>query len=77
MTILWDAIVPSRQNNFKVNPNIDTSYGPYDLGSIMHYALDADSRNGLNTMELKVAYEGWAEQLGRLEDRMNVRVSCW
>ena len=24
----------------------------------MHYALDADSQNGLNTMALKVAYNG-------------------
>ena len=45
-----------------INPNIDTSYGPYDLGSIMHYALDTYSRNGSNTMKLKMAYEGVAGQ---------------
>ena len=48
----------AHRQDFNINPNIDTSYGPYDLGSIMHYALDADSRNGSNTMALMVAYNG-------------------
>ena len=56
--VLWDNIRPVQRDDYNVKPSIDTSYGPYDFGSIMHYSLNANSINGSNTLEPKVPYEG-------------------
>ena len=61
--IIWENIIPNHLNDFeKLNPDVYDSLGVgYDLGSIMHYQLNAFSINdSLPTIRVKegVNYTG-------------------
>jgi hypothetical protein len=52
--ILWDNIQSGFEHNFDKNDgDSNTDIGAYDFASIMHYALNAFSKNGMNTIEPK------------------------
>jgi hypothetical protein len=50
--ILWDNIRDGFGDQFeRATGDSNTDLGPYDFGSLMHYPLDAFSKNGQNTIE--------------------------
>ncbi|XP_059608085.1 seminal metalloprotease 1-like [Phlebotomus argentipes] len=52
--ILWENIKNETKTNFeKYDATISSDFGvPYDYGSVMHYATNAFSANGLKTIEI-------------------------
>jgi hypothetical protein len=48
--INWANIIPGNEANFFQHITDGDDIGPYDFGSIMHYARDAFSVNGLDTI---------------------------
>jgi hypothetical protein len=49
--ILWDNIKDGYDDQFEVaSGDANTDFGPYDFGSLMHYPLNAFSKNGQNTI---------------------------
>ncbi len=63
ITILEDNIEPAQLYNF--TKRTTTSYSDYDFMSIMHYPLNAYTKNGLQTMSPKAGYEEIAQQAGQ------------
>jgi PKD repeat protein len=59
--ILFDNVEDGQESNFEKKCDGTTDFGVnYDFGSMMHYALDAFSKNGQPTMRLRpgVTYSG-------------------
>ena len=58
--ILWENIMTDKEYNFNIEPRryIQSFSSDYDYGSIMHYSLNAFSKNGKPTMKPKRAYTG-------------------
>jgi hypothetical protein len=55
----------SCDHNFAIHADADV-YGPYDLGSIMHYGAFAFSRNGQPTITVNEPYtDDWQSRLGQ------------
>ena len=52
LTLLRDNIVPEWIGQFDVRTNVDYQGEHYDYGSVMHYELNAYTRNGLNTLRI-------------------------
>jgi hypothetical protein len=50
--VLWQNIQSGLESNFYQHITDGEDQGPYDLGSIMHYPLDAFSKNGQPTLRL-------------------------
>ncbi|TRZ42555.1 Dot/Icm T4SS effector Zinc-dependent metalloprotease LegP [Robertkochia solimangrovi] len=48
--IEWDNILEGREHNFNQHISDGDDYGTYDYGSIMHYPVNAFSKNGNNTI---------------------------
>ena len=82
--ILWENINENFTDNFKVQERseIDSLGVPYDLGSIMHYPLNAYSKNGLATIEVlpNVSFSGVIGQRDHLSNydqrQTNLLYSC-
>lgn len=51
--IVWANIQPSASHNFNQHIVDGIDLGEYDYGSIMHYPVDAFSKNGQNTIKPK------------------------
>ena len=51
--IAWANIQPSASHNFSQHIQDGLDLGDYDYGSIMHYPIDAFSKNGQNTIKPK------------------------
>jgi hypothetical protein len=66
--ILFDNVEDGKAHNFEKRCDDATDLGPYDFGSIMHYPLDAFSKNGQNTIRLRpnVTYDGTIGQRSAL-----------
>jgi len=67
--ILTANITPGREFNFDKECTGATDIGNYDFGSIMHYALDNFSSNGMPTMRLRpgITYSGEIGQRDALD----------
>jgi len=51
--VVWGNIIPSTSHNFDQHVVDGIDLGNYDYGSIMHYPVDAFSKNGQNTLRPK------------------------
>lgn len=54
ITINWDNITAGKEHNFNKHTTDGIDIGAYDYGSIMHYSAGAFSKNGNNTITVKV-----------------------
>lgn len=54
ITINWANIQDGKSHNFNKHVSDGTDIGTYDYGSIMHYGKTAFSKNGNNTINIKV-----------------------
>ena len=54
ITINWSNIQDGKSHNFNKHVSDGTDIGTYDYGSIMHYGKTAFSKNGNNTIDIKV-----------------------
>lgn len=52
--IRWANITAGREHNFDKHVADGTDIGTYDYGSIMHYGKTAFSKNGNNTIDIKI-----------------------
>jgi hypothetical protein len=50
VTVNWGNIVKGKEHNFNTHEEDGDNIGPYDYGSIMHYARTAFSSNGQDTI---------------------------
>ena len=66
--IQFDNVEDDKKNNFDKHCDDATDYSAYDFGSLMHYPLDAFSKNGQNTIKLRpgVTYDGTIGQRSML-----------
>ncbi|RDJ05061.1 M12 family metallopeptidase [Rhizobium grahamii] len=67
--IRYERIEPGLEHNFSQHIHDGIDVMEYDLGSIMHYPLDAFSVDGQPTIELLEPYDGVVGQRERLSDR--------
>jgi hypothetical protein len=67
VTIRWDNIQPGTENNFAILSN-SLDQGNYDFDSVMHYGLNSFSKNGQNTIQLKVNYDSLIGQRDHLSN---------
>jgi hypothetical protein len=74
--IQFDHIEEDQKHNFQIACDGWTDVGGYDFGSIMHYPLDAFSKDGQPTMKLRpgISYSGVIGQTSALgaSDRLTV-----
>ncbi|MCK6692718.1 MAG: M12 family metallopeptidase [Thermoanaerobaculia bacterium] len=54
ITINWSNIQDGKSHNFDKHISDGTDIGTYDYGSIMHYGKTAFSKNGNNTIDIKI-----------------------
>lgn len=54
ITINWSNIQDGKSHNFNKHVSDGTDIGTYDYGSIMHYGKTAFSKNGNNTIDIKI-----------------------
>lgn len=54
ITVNWANIESGKSHNFDKHVSDGTDIGTYDYGSIMHYHKTAFSKNGKNTIDIKV-----------------------
>ncbi len=68
VTINWQNICSGAEPNFWLNP-IAATYGPYDFGSIMHYARDDWSCTGQDTITVNQPWNAqWQGVIGNYTD---------
>ncbi len=54
ITINWNNIEAGKEHNFNKHVADGTDIGTYDYGSIMHYGKGGFSKNGSNTIDIKI-----------------------
>ncbi len=66
--IQWANVEAGREGNFDMECDGATDIGDYDFGSLMHYGLDAFSKNGQPTIKLRpgITYSGTIGQRNEL-----------
>jgi hypothetical protein len=67
VSIQWDNIQPGTENNFAIISN-SLDQGNYDFDSVMHYSLNSFSKNGHNTIQLKVNHDSVVGQRDHLSN---------
>jgi hypothetical protein len=70
VVINFNNINPADQPNFTKLPGGSTAKGAYDFYSVMHYARDALSSNGADTISMQPAYAQFINLIGKVYDRV-------